>query len=168
MAPVTAGAALSLAEVALLLAALVTELTCELTDLVNELRTDEREAASEPVAVESWELIDERSLAASELIDETLEDASEVMEETWDPREEVRLERSEAMEVATEVAEPRRPPVVVVVVCWACGNEELVMEVLGVEGLFGRTYCGQSGEGSDDGRVTHFDGLFCLFCLSGR
>jgi len=108
--------------VAALLAALVTELTLLLMDRVNELSTDEREAASDPVAVDSCELIDETSLAAAELIDEILEEASEVMEETCDPREEVRLERSEAMEVATEVAEPRTPPVVVVsttVAVWA-------------------------------------------------
>ena len=32
----------------------------------------------------------------------------------------------------------------------------------------GWTYCGQGGEGSDDGGVTHFDGWVGVFCLCER
>lgn len=124
-APVFIGAAaLPLAEVAALEAALVMELAWELTERVRELRADEREAASDPVAVESWLERDEMAPPASEVRLDSWDEASEVMEEIADARDEVRELRSEAIEVATEVAEPRTPPVVAVgwapvPVCWA-------------------------------------------------
>jgi len=94
--------------------------------LVKELRTEESEAASSPVAVESWLEMEAMALPASEVKEEICEDASSVMDETTEAMDEVWLARSEAMEVATEVAESSAFVVEVVsttVWVWAAARE---------------------------------------------
>lgn len=62
-------------------AALVTELTCELTELVKEARADVRESRSEPVAVASSDENDARRLAASLVMELIWEEAADEMED---------------------------------------------------------------------------------------
>lgn len=55
--------------------------TCEPALLVREANSDESELASEPVAVDRAEFIDEARLASSEVMVSTPEDASLMMED---------------------------------------------------------------------------------------
>jgi hypothetical protein len=101
------------------LAAPVTELWTEATELVREPRAEVMESRSEPVAVTSCEEKDERRLAASLLTDSSWEVAAEVMEETTELEwvdSELSLEDSE---LATEVAAAPLSVLVRVIAVWA-------------------------------------------------
>jgi len=114
MAAVWTGAALPVAEVEAELAASLAELALEAAELVRLSRSEEREAAADPVAVARTEEMLEAALPASVLMELTTEPSEELTESS--------SLRIELETLAAELIAELRALPSVVVVSWAAAR----------------------------------------------